>query len=127
MRVARLQRVIARFYKQALRAARLTQPQMEALTILLSTAGPVSPAALAARLMLERSTISRNLALMQIKGWVAVTQTSATGRSMSVTITDAGRAAFAGAGTTWRRAQADAAMMLGPDAVSTLDQWLNGE
>ena len=67
MRVARLQRVIARFYKQALRAARLTQPQMEALTILLSTAGPVSPAALAARLMLERSTISRNLAPMQIR------------------------------------------------------------
>ena len=65
MRVARLHRVIARFYKQALRAAGLTQPQMEALTILLSTAGPVSPAALAARLMLERSIISRNLALMQ--------------------------------------------------------------
>ena len=87
MRVARLQRVIARFYKQALRAARLTQPQMEALTILLSTAGPVSPAALAARLMLERSTISRNLAPCR-KGRVAVVGTSATGRAMSVTITD---------------------------------------
>jgi DNA-binding MarR family transcriptional regulator len=60
---------------------------MEVLTILLSTAGPVSPAALAARLMLERSTISRNLAPCR-KGWVAVVAISATGRAMSVTITD---------------------------------------
>jgi DNA-binding MarR family transcriptional regulator len=127
MRVARLHRMVGRLYEQALQTVGLTQPQMEVLASLILAAGPVRPAALAARLMLERSTISRNLALMQIKGWVAVTQTSATGRSMSVTITDAGRAAFAGAGTTWRRAQADAAMMLGPDAVSTLDQWLNGE
>ena len=43
---------------------------------------------------------------------------------MSVTITDAGRAAFTSADTAWRRAQADAARMLGPDAASTLDQWL---
>jgi DNA-binding MarR family transcriptional regulator len=74
--------------------------------------------------MLERSTISRNLALMQNRGWVAVTETSATGRAMSVTITDAGRTAFTSAGTAWRRAQADAARMLGPDAAPVLDQWL---
>jgi DNA-binding MarR family transcriptional regulator len=124
MRVARLHRVIARFYEQALQAAGLTQPQMEVLTILISAAGPVRPAALAARLMLERSTVSRNLALMQKRGWVAVVETSPTGRAMSVTITDAGRAAFTGASTAWRRAQADAAKMLGPDAASMLDQWL---
>ena len=109
---------------QALQAAELTQPQLEVLTILISAAGPVRPAALAARLMLERSTLSRNLALMQKKGWVAVAETSATGRAMSVTITDAGIAAFTSADTAWRRAQADAARMLGPDAASTLDQWL---
>jgi DNA-binding MarR family transcriptional regulator len=124
MRVARLHRVVARLYEHALQTAGLTQPQMEVLTILISAAGPVRPAALAARLMLERSTISRNLALMQKRGWVAVVETSATGRAMSVTITDAGRAAFTGASTAWRRAQADAAKMLGPDAASMLDQWL---
>jgi hypothetical protein len=43
---------------------------------------------------------------------------------MSVTITDAGIAVFTSAGTAWRRAQADAARMLGLDAASTLDQWL---
>jgi DNA-binding MarR family transcriptional regulator len=97
---------------------------MEILASLISAAGPVRPTVLAARLMPERSTISRNLALMQKKGWVAVTETSATGRAMSVTITDAGIAAFTGAGTAWRRAQADAARMLGLDAAAMLDQWL---
>jgi DNA-binding MarR family transcriptional regulator len=97
---------------------------MEVLASLISAAGPVRPAALAARLMLERSTVSRNLALMQNRGWVAVAETSATGRAMSVTVTDAGLAAFASAGTAWRRAQADAARMLGPDAAPVLDQWL---
>src|SRR5487761_1665029 len=77
-----------------------------------------------ARLMLVRSTISRNLALMQNRGWVAVTETSATGRAMSVAITDTGITAFTSAGTAWRRAQAAAARMLGPDAATMLDQWL---
>jgi hypothetical protein len=75
-------------------------------------------------LMLERSTVSRNLALMQDRGWVAVAETSATGRAMAVSITDAGLAAFTGASTAWRGAQADAARMLGPDAAPILDQWL---
>ena len=73
------------------------------------------------------STISRNLALMQNRGWVAVAETSATGRAMSVTITGAGIAAFTSAGTAWRRAQADAARMLGPDAAATLDHWLGSD
>ena len=127
MRVARLHRVVARLYEQALQTAGLTQPQMEILASLVSAAGPVRPAALAARLMLERSTISRDLALMQKRGWVGTAQASATGRAMSVTITDAGVAVFTGAGTAWRRAQADAASMLGSDAASTLDQWLGSD
>ncbi|HEX4661497.1 MAG TPA: MarR family winged helix-turn-helix transcriptional regulator [Streptosporangiaceae bacterium] len=124
MRVARLHRVVARLYEQELQTAGLTQPQMEIFASLIIAEVPVKPAALAARLMLERSTISRNLALMQKRGWVAAAETSATGRAMSVTITDVGIAAFTGAGTAWRRAQADAVRMLGPDAASTLDQWL---
>jgi DNA-binding MarR family transcriptional regulator len=119
-----LHRVIARCYEQALQTVGLTQPQMEVLTSLISAAGPVRPTALAGTLMLERSTVSRNLALMQDRGWVAVAETSATGRAMAVTITDAGLVAFTGASTAWRRAQTDAARMLGPDAAPILDQWL---
>jgi DNA-binding MarR family transcriptional regulator len=125
MRVSRLHRVVARVYEQALQTAGLSLPQMEILTMLIGATGPVRPAALAARLMLERSTVSRNLALMQKRGWVTVAETSPTGRAMSVTVTETGVAAFTSASTAWRSAQTSAARMLGPAAASTLDQWLD--
>jgi DNA-binding MarR family transcriptional regulator len=125
MRVSRLHRVVARVYEQALQTAGLSLPQMEILTVLIGATGPVRPAALAARLMLERSTVSRNLALMQKRGWVTVAETSPTGRAMSVTVTDTGVTAFTSASTAWRSAQTSAAGMLGPAAASVLDQWLD--
>ena len=125
MRVARLHRVVARVYEQELQTAGLSLPQMEILTVLITAAGPVRPAALATKLMTERSTVSRNLALMQKRGWVTVAETSPTGRAMSVTITGTGVAAFTSASTAWRSAQTSAARILGPDATSVLDQWLD--
>ena len=126
-RVARLHRVVARCYEQALQDVGLTQPQLEVLAILINVERPVRPGVLAERLMLERSTVSRNLALMQQRGWIAAADPSATGRAMSVAITEAGRSAFAAAGDAWRRAQADTVQMLGPDAAAMLDQWLRSE
>ena len=123
MRVARLHRVIARVYDQSLQPAGLSLPQMGILTVLISTAGPVRPAALAGRLMLERSAISRNLALKE-RGWITPARTSPTGRATSVTITGTGVSVFTSASTAWRSAQASASAVLGPAAASTLDQWL---
>jgi len=84
----------------------------------------VRQAALATKLMAERSTVSRNLALMQKRGWVTAAEISPTGRAMSVTITGTGAAAFTRASSAWRSAQTTAARILGPDATSVLDQWL---
>lgn len=123
-RVARLHRLVTRSYEQALQEAGLSQPQLEVLACLVNVAGPIRPSALATMLVLDRSSVSRNLALMQKNGWVGAVETSATGRAMSVTITDAGVAVFAGAGAAWRRAQADMAGMLGPEAAAILDTWL---
>jgi DNA-binding MarR family transcriptional regulator len=93
--------------------------------VLITAAEPVRQAALAAKLRAERSTVSRNIALMQRKGWVTVAEISPTGRAMSVTITDTGIAAFTRASTAWRSAQTTAVRILGPDATSVLDQWLD--
>jgi DNA-binding MarR family transcriptional regulator len=126
MRVSRLHRVIARVYEQELQTAGLSLPQMEILTVLTTAAGPVRQATLAAKLMAERSTVSRNLALMQKRGWVTVSETSPTGRAMSVTITGTGTATFTRASSAWRTAQTTAARILGgEDAISVLDQWLD--
>jgi DNA-binding MarR family transcriptional regulator len=125
MRVSRLHRVVARVYEQELQTAGLSLPQMEILTVLVTAAGPVRQAALAAKLRAERSTVSRNLALMQKRGWVTVVEVSPTGRAMSVIITGTGEAAFTRASAAWRSAQTTAAGILGADAVSVLDQWLD--
>ena len=125
MRVTRLHRVVARVYEQELQTAGLSLPQMEILTVLITAAEPVRQAVLAATLRAERSTVSRNLALMQKKGWVTGAEISPTGRAMSVTITDTGVAAFTRASTAWRSAQTTAARILGPDAIPVLDQWLD--
>jgi len=125
MRVTRLHRLVARVYEQELQTAGLSLPQMEILTVLITATGPVRQAALATKLMAERSTVSRNLALMQKRGWVTVAEISPTGRAVSVTITEAGVTAFTRASTAWRSAQTTAARILGPDATSVLDQWLD--
>jgi DNA-binding MarR family transcriptional regulator len=125
MRVTRLHRVVARVYEQELQKAGLTLPQMEILTVLITAAGPVRQAALAAKLMAERSTVNRNLALLQKRGWVTGAEISPTGRAMSVTVTGTGVAAFTRASTAWRSAQTTAVRILGTDAISVLDQWLD--
>ena len=125
MRVSRLHRVVSRVYEQELQTAGLSLPQMEILTVLITAAGPVRQTALAAKLRAERSTVSRNLALMQKKGWVTVAETSPTGRAMSVTITRTGITAFTRASTAWRSAQTTAVRILGADTISVLDQWLD--
>jgi DNA-binding MarR family transcriptional regulator len=111
--------------RRALQTVGRSLPQMEILTVLISATGPVKPAALAGRLMLERSTVSRNLTLMKERGWITAVETSPTGRAMSVTITETGLAAFTSASTAWRSAQTSAAALLGPAAATMLDQWLD--
>jgi DNA-binding MarR family transcriptional regulator len=124
-RVSRLHRIVARVYEQALQTVGISLPQMEILTELVGAPGPVRPAALASRMMLERSTVSRNLAIMQKRGWITVVESSPTGRVMSVTIGEAGLAAYISASKAWHSAQSAIASMLGPDAASLLDRWID--
>ena len=124
-RVSRLHRLVARAYEQELQASGSTLPQIEILSYLMNAANAVRPAALAAELMVERSTLSRNLALMRAKGWITGVTTSPTGRTVSVAIADPGIEVLAGAASGWRRRQAQIETALGPAACSTLDRWID--
>lgn len=88
--------------------------------------GPRRPTELAARLGMERSTVSRNLALMTHHGLVETTETSPTGRSLRVTVTATGRRALAEAEQAWRSAQVDVENAIGPTAAGEMDGWLAG-
>ena len=123
-RVARLHRVVARCYEQALRPLGITRTQAEVLAELTVARAPVRPGELATLTRLERSSLSRDLAVLRERGWVAVTASSPTGRAMAVEPTEAGRSVLAGADAAWAAAQADMAATLGPDATAVLDGWL---
>jgi aryl-alcohol dehydrogenase-like predicted oxidoreductase len=92
--------------------------------LLLAWGGRSSPSELAQLLLLDRSTMSRNLTLMETRGWVAASETSPTGRSLAVQITPAGTAQLASAERAWRNAQESVLASLGEDAAPTLDAWL---
>ena len=126
VRVGRLHRLVARRFDQALRPLGLSLSQMEVLSALTIIGGPVRPAYVADKLGVERSTMSRNLALMQAKDLIANVETSPAGRSMTVTITAQGTATLAHATTAWRAAQAELIDHLGSGAPATRNTWLAG-
>ena len=123
-RVSRLQRIVARRFDQALRPLGLSMPQLEILSCLVLRGAPTRPSELAEILCAERSTISRNLAALQDRGWIEAATVSASGRSMAVTATDEGERVFLGARAAWSAAQAALMDQLGPESPTTIDAWL---
>ena len=124
-RVGRLHRVVARRFDGSLRPLGLTMPQVEILAALVLHDAPVRPSELADVLLVERSTVSRNLAAMRDRGWVETAEVSPTGRSMAFAPTPAGTQILASAQTAWAEAQASLVASLGPETAATLDAWLD--
>jgi DNA-binding MarR family transcriptional regulator len=124
IRVGRLHRVVGRRFDEALRPLALTLAQMELLGTLALFPTPARPADLVRILAVERSTVSRNLALLERRGYLTATETSASGRSLRVTITEEGRALYAETRDAWKAAQRSLVDQLGADVVTTLDDWL---
>src|SRR5882757_162519 len=124
VRIGRMHRLIGRTFENALRPVGISLPQLEVLSALTGVGRPIKPTELAELLFVDRSTMSRNLALMETKGWIRTTATSPTGRSLAVQIAGAGTVQLASAERAWRDAQKSVAASLGKDAVPTLDSWL---
>jgi DNA-binding MarR family transcriptional regulator len=122
VRIGRLHRMVARRFDQALRPLGLSLPQLEVLGVLMLR-GPLKPAAVAEAMAVERSTISRNLSLMEQRGWI-VLESSPSGRAMSAAITDHGIEVLAEARTAWAAAQMDTVNVLGSEAPPHIDTWL---
>ncbi|HMJ32419.1 MAG TPA: MarR family winged helix-turn-helix transcriptional regulator [Baekduia sp.] len=125
-RIGRLHRVVARRFELALAPTGLTPPQLEILAALTVAGGAVTPSALAHVLAVERSTMSRNLALMRERGWVEPAELSPSGRTTTVAITTAGGETFTNARRAWREAQDAVIGALGAGAPTALDDWLTG-
>lgn len=95
-------RALTRMYDEALRPTGLKVTQLSLLAAI-AQGVPGSISALADRLALERTTLTRNLKLLGDAGLIA--PRPGAGRAVAHELTDAGREALARAAPLWRKAQ----------------------
>lgn len=131
----RVARVLTQLYDSRLRPAGLEAPQFALLTVL-DQQGPCSQAALGRRHALDKTTVSRNLELLQRKRWIAPAP-AGDRRERRFTLTAEGRRRIAAARPAWKKTQDDLrsrmpageweAMFLAFQTVSAAAQQAHGD
>ncbi len=116
-------RVITHFYDRHFAGAGL-EPSQFNLLVAIRLSGPVSLVRLATYLGLERTTLTRNLGLLQRAGWVEI-KAGGDARQRLLSITKAGQHALQRAMPRWRRAQQAAVSALGKEDFARLSQTLS--
>lgn len=117
-RTRRLSRLITNTYDQALRPFDVSAPQFS-LLVLIAKFGPASRAEIGRANYQDRSTLTRNLALLLAEGWVEELKTRG-GRSRPIAISAKGRQLLASAAPAWRQAQSEARELVGEDAATNI-------
>jgi len=98
-------------YEKSFRGAGLRATQFSLLAMLTQT-GPLPVSALASHLGLERTTLTRNLRLLEGRKFVRLRTIEADQRVRRVELTRAGRDAAAKGLSAWRKAQVGAGAIL---------------
>jgi|KBSSwiStaDraftv2_1062776.scaffolds.fasta_scaffold684852_2 DNA-binding MarR family transcriptional regulator len=117
-RIRQVGRVVSGVYERELRPTGVTISQFNLLVAL--ACGLTTAKALGDRLQLEKSTVSRNLERMAGLGWVEG-RAGEDGRSVALRLTPAGRGRLRAAHPAWKRAQAAAHDVLGPEVLKHLE------
>lgn len=121
----RAARTITREFDQALRAHDLRATQFTLLSTL-QIAGPLSIGALAEILAADRTTMTRNLALVEKRGLVDVQPDKNDARSRIAAISATGKTLLREAMPTWRRVQDELTGNLGEPAAAGLRRLAGG-
>jgi DNA-binding MarR family transcriptional regulator len=116
----RAARALSRSFEWKLRPHGIRIGQFSALTAL-ALKGPMTIGALAEFLGVERTTLTRNLTVIEARHWVAI-HPGKDARSRIVEATSAGRAAVEAALPAWREAQAAATAAMGAAGVASLQR-----
>lgn len=111
----RASRLVTRMYDRHLRPFGLEATQYALLASIHAQPGQ-SQTTIAAELGFEKATLSRNLRLMERKGWAAM------GRG--VTLTEEGRAVFQQAQAGWTQAHAELQTKMGSESWQAMWQGL---
>lgn len=121
----RAARAITREFDQALRACGLRATQFTMLAAL-RLAGPQTIGALAELLSADRTTLTRNLAVAERQGWVAMRADRDDARARIAAITAAGTQKLTAALPVWHRVQRHLLGEIGSDAAASLRRLAGG-
>ncbi|MEO8525115.1 MAG: MarR family winged helix-turn-helix transcriptional regulator [Caldimonas sp.] len=117
-KVRRLSRRISQHFDRVVAGSGLKTTQYSLLSHVVQL-GPIRPGELARAMDLDASTLTRNLQLLVVAGWVVVGP-GEDDRSRMVSATDAGRVKRAEAQRAWKRAQLAFNERVGAEAVARL-------
>lgn len=117
-RLRRASRALTQLYDDEMAPAGLRLTQYSLLSTL-AREGPTRITALAARTLLDRTALSRNLDALVARGLVEIAH-GRDARTRVAALTAAGAAALKAAEPHWRRAQARVAKRLGPRKLDAL-------
>lgn len=109
---------VSRAFDSKLRPFGIRITQFSALTNL-ALRGPLTIGELANFLGVERTTLTRNLELIEAKAWVKIAVGN-DARARVVSITPKGRAALTGAVGAWRQAQTAALKTIGASGAKAI-------
>jgi DNA-binding MarR family transcriptional regulator len=116
-------RAVSRLYAEEMRPSGLTRAQFPMLESL-EAFGPLPMSDLAARLYMDRTTLTRNLKPLEDARLVERPPSEADARVRLVAITPLGRRKLREARRYWRRAQARVLKLYGADSWLTLEAQL---
>jgi DNA-binding MarR family transcriptional regulator len=115
----RAARTMTRAFDRKLRPFGIRATQFSAL-VMLSLRGALTIGELANSLGVERTTLTRNLELIEAKGWVKVLVGEEDARARVVSMTPKGRAAVNAAVGAWREAQNAALAAVGNSGANAI-------
>jgi DNA-binding MarR family transcriptional regulator len=118
-RARKLDRVLTGIYDAELRPFGLKASQLN-LLVLVAKTGPIRRIEIGKRLHLDPSTLTRNLKIMLINGWIQEIADGEDGRGLPVQITAQGRDLLNQIGPSWRKAQTRTEKFLGEDGATLL-------
>lgn len=110
-RLRTLNRVVTRIYDDQLRPLGIRFSQLNVLMLIVGR-GPMTPAEIGAVLALEKSTLSRNLRVLEGQGWL-VRRPDGSGGGAKLEATALGRETIVEADALWQAGQQAALDLLG--------------
>jgi DNA-binding MarR family transcriptional regulator len=118
VRVRMLNRIVTRIYDELLRTHGIKFSQMNILTVV-ALRGPIQPAEVVRILSIEKSTLSRNVRLMETNGWIESLPGDG-GNTHLLRLTRQGRKLYKKAAPAWDDAQEKLTDLLGDRTTSAI-------